>query len=187
MAEDKVQFNLHNVHYAVLTEDGSTASWSTPVAVPGAVSLSLSAEGETSKFYADGIAYYVAIANNGYSGDLEMARFPEQMLQDVWGFELDSAAKVLVEKASTNAKSFALLFEVDGDASGNRYVLYKCAATRPNVGGSTTEDTKTPATQTVTVTASPLADGRIKASTTSQTTEAVKNGWFSSVWGGSAT
>ena len=33
--------------------------------------------------YADGIAYYQAIANGGYSGSLEMARYPDQMLQDI--------------------------------------------------------------------------------------------------------
>lgn len=186
MAENKVQFNLKNVHYAVLTETNNggniSYTWGTPVPVPGAVSLSLSGEGDTNKFYADGMAYYVSVANNGYSGDLEMARFPEQMLQDVWGFELDTTSKVLVEKNGVNAKPFALLFQVDGDQGDNRFLLYNCTATRPNVGGSTTEDTKTPATQSVTVTASPLADGRIKASTTAQTTEAVKSAWFTSVW-----
>lgn len=186
MAENKVQFNLRNVHYAVLTETVeagvSSYAWGTPVAVPGAVSLSLDAEGETNKFYADGIAYYVSVANNGYSGDLEMARFPEQMLQEVWGFELDETSKVLVEKASTNSHPFALLFQVDGDAGNNCFVLYNCTANRPNVGGSTTEDTKEPSTQSVTVTASPLSDGRIKASTTAQTAESVKTNWFKSVW-----
>lgn len=186
MAENKVQFNLRNVHYAVLNEtiEGGIVSytWGTPVPVPGAVSLSLDAEGETNAFYADGIAYYVSVANNGYSGDLEMARFPEQMLQDVWGYELDTTSKVLVEKSDVNAKAFALLFQIDGDAGDNRFLLYNCTASRPQVGGSTIEATKEPSTQTVTVTASPLADGRVKASTTAQTTEAVKNSWFNAVW-----
>lgn len=186
MAENKVQFNLKNVHYALLTETIeagiSSYTWGNPVAVPGAVSLSMDAEGETNKFYADGIAYYVSVANNGYSGDLEMARFPEQMLQDVWGFELDETDKVLVEQAGVNAKPFALLFQIDGDAGDNRFLLYNCTAARPNVGGSTTEDTKEPSTQTVTVTASPLTDGRIKASTTAQTSDTVRNAWFTKVW-----
>ena len=70
MAENKVRFNLKNVHYAVLTETVSTSgtvsySWATPVHVAGAVSLDLSPEGDTSPFYADGIVFYQTIANQG--------------------------------------------------------------------------------------------------------------------------
>ena len=186
MAENKVLFGLKNVHYAVLTETVSQGvpsySWSTPVAVPGAVALSLDAEGDTNTFYADNTAYYVSVTNNGYSGDLEMARFPDSMLEDIWGYELNSADKVLVEKNDVEFKSFALLFQIDGDQNNDYYVLYNCKGTRPAVGGSTTEDSKTPQTKSSTITASPLADGRTMARTTSETTSSVKSGWFSAVW-----
>ena len=90
MTENKVQFNLKNVHYALLTEtitEGTVGySWAVPVRVPGAVNLSLEAQGEITPFYADGIVYYQTVANNGYSGDLEMARFIDQMMKDVWGW-----------------------------------------------------------------------------------------------------
>ena len=64
---NKVKFNICNVHYAPLTagEDGADA-FGTPVAMPGAVSLSLDPNGEPESFYADGVEYY-AINNNANS------------------------------------------------------------------------------------------------------------------------
>ena len=75
---NKVKYNLKNVHAAKLTrtEDGGY-SYETPRAIPGAVSISLDAEGDTSPFYADGIVYFRSVSNNGYSGDLEIALIPE--------------------------------------------------------------------------------------------------------------
>lgn len=84
MPKNKVQFNLKNVHYAPMT-DTTTPAWDTPVPVPGAVSLALEQQGSVSPFHADGIVYYQSASNSGYSGDLEMALFPDQMLEDIWG------------------------------------------------------------------------------------------------------
>ena len=114
MPKDKVLFNLKNVHYAKQTaSDDGAVTFATPVAVPGAVSLSLDAEGDVSKFYADGVVYYVCQSNNGYSGDLEVAMFPESMLTDIWGMT-KSKNGLIVENANAAASNFALLFEVDG-------------------------------------------------------------------------
>lgn len=190
MAENKVQFNLKNVHYAVMTAEGTSPAWDTPVHVPGAVSLALEQQGELTKFYADGIVYWQSSSNNGYEGDLEMARFPDQMRQDIWGEELVQTDNVLIENATVQPKSFALLFQVDGDQTNNYYCLYNCTATRPGVAGSTTNETKEPQTQTSTISAVPLENGDIKASTTATTAEGVKTGWFNSVYqrgGGSKT
>ena len=64
---NKVKFNLKNVHAAKLTEKeegGSTKfEYGVPKAIPGAVSISLDAEGESSPFYADGIVYFRSVTN----------------------------------------------------------------------------------------------------------------------------
>ena len=148
MPKDKVLFNLKNVHYAKQTaSDDGAVTFATPVAVPGAVSLSLDAEGDVSKFYADGVVYYVCQSNNGYSGDFEVAMFPEQMMLDIWGMT-KSKNGLIVENANVQPASFALLFEVDGDTTGRKYVLYNCSATRPGINANTKSETTDPDTQT---------------------------------------
>lgn len=180
--ENKVQFNLKNVHYAVMTTTGDTPAWSTPVKVPGAVSLSLDPQGEVSQFYADGIVYYQSAGNNGYSGDLTMARFPDQMLQEVWKYNLNETDKVLVENINVEQVPFALLFQIDGDADNQYYCLYNCSGTRPPIASQTNENTKTPQTQASTISAAPLENGNVLARTTSETSSAVKEQWFKKVY-----
>lgn len=180
--ENKVQFNLKNVHYAVMTTTGDTPAWSTPVKVPGAVSLSLDPQGEVSQFYADGIVYYQSAGNNGYSGDLTMARFPDQMLQEVWKYNLNETDKVLVENINVEQVPFALLFQIDGDADNQYYCLYNCSGTRPPIASKTNENTKTPQTQASTISAAPLENGNVLARTTSETSSAVKEQWFKKVY-----
>lgn len=180
--KNKVKFNLKNVHYAKLTETDGVVTYGAPVAIPGAVSLSLSAEGDTTPFYADGVKYYVAVANNGYSGDLEIALIPDSFRTDILGDTVDSTAKVVIENALTEPGRFALLFEFDGDQNAIRHVFWNCTATRPSVEGSTTTASKEVSTEKLTIDAAPLADGRVKAKTGPETTETVYNGWYSKVF-----
>lgn len=180
-SENKVQFNLKNVHYAVITAD-DPATWDTPVKVPGAVNIALEQQGELTKFYADGIVYWQSSSNNGYEGDLEMALIPDQMLQDVWGMTKEATDNVVIENAFTQPKSFALLFQIDGDASERLYCLYNCTATRPGIAGATNTETKEPQTQSCTISAAPLSDGRVMAKTSDDTTDEVITAWFTKVY-----
>ncbi len=145
--ENKVKYNLKNVHAAKLSKDEEgNLIYTTPVAIPGAVSISLDAEGDSSPFYADGIVYFRSSSNNGYSGDFEIALIPEWFRVDILKEELDKN-KVLVEKSDvTETEKFALLFEFEGDEYGIRHVLYNCSATRPSIESETKEDTIEPET-----------------------------------------
>ena len=180
--KNKVKFNICNVHYALITvdEDGDV-TFGTPVAMPGAVSLSLEPNGEPSNFYADGYAYYTISNNMGYEGDLELAMVPESIRTDVLKESLDDNS-VLVESANVETANFALLFEFDGDVKKIRHVLYNCSAARPNIESATNEEEIEVQTETLAITAAPLANGYVKARTGDSTTDTVYTGWYTSVY-----
>ena len=180
---NKVKYNLKNVHAAKLTKgDDGNFTYDTPRAIPGAVSISLEAEGDSSPFYADGIVYFRSTANNGYSGDLEIALIPEWFRTEILKELLDSNG-VLVEKAdNTESVKFALLFEFDGDEHGIRHVLYNCAASRPSIESQTKEETIEPRTETLNLTADPREDGLVKSRTGDTTAKATYDGWYGAVY-----
>lgn len=183
---NKVKYNLKNVHAAKLTEtvtNGVTAfSYGTPKAIPGAVSISLDAEGESSPFYADGIVYFRSVTNNGYSGDLEMALIPEWFRTEILQEELDGKG-VLIEKSSNSESvKFALLFEFDGDVNCIRHVLYNCTSSRPSIESETKEDTIEPGTEKLSITADPRSDGLVKARTGDTTDGSTYENWYKAVY-----
>ncbi len=180
--KNKVKYNLRNVHYALLNIDGNgNVSYGTPVPIPGAVSLGLDANGEPSNFYADGYAYFTINNNMGYEGDLEIALVPESFRVDVLNERLDDN-NVLIEDSNAVTANFALLFEFDGDARKIRHVLYKCAASRPSIESQTNEDEIEVKTEKLTLKATPLANGLVKAKTGDNTTDAVYDNWYNEVY-----
>lgn len=180
---NKVKYNLKNVHAAKLKKDtGGAFTYENPKAIPGAVSISLDAEGESSPFYADGIVYFRSTANNGYSGDLEIALIPEWFRIEILKEELDRNG-VLVEKANVSeTEKFALLFEFDGDVNAIRHVLYNCSASRPSIESETKEDTIEPGTETLSLTADPREDGLVKSRTGDTTSADTYTKWYKNVY-----
>lgn len=154
---NKVKYGLSKVFYAIASIDDSThaATYATPKAFPGAVSMSLDSQGELTPFRADNIDYWVGNSNNGYQGDLEMALITDDFKKDILGQAVD-ANGMLVELKDVEAVHFALLFQFEGDDKGTRHILYNCTATRPATAGSTTTDTIEPQTESVQITASSI-------------------------------
>lgn len=183
---NKVKYGICNVYFAVATiATNGTATYTTPKALPGAVSISLDQQGETNKFFADNIVYYTSVANNGYEGDLEVAKLNDDFLKDILGYGTD-ANGILYENAGAPVVHFALIFQFEGDAHARRHVLYNCTCNRPSISGSTKEDSVEPQTETITITATTIHHAGldkdiVKASVTpTETTQ--YNAWNSTVY-----
>ena len=179
---DKVKFGIKNAHiFPITAVNAGIPSYGSPISVPGAVSFSLDAQGDINKFYADNIVYYQSASNNGYEGDLEVALIPDAVFEQIFKYNKDSNG-VIAENVNVEYASFAMTFEEDGDQTGTKFVLYNCTATRPTRNLNTIEESKTPTTQTLTVSAIPLASGDVLAMTTATTPAATINAWHESVY-----
>ena len=187
--ENKIKYGLKNVYYAIATIDSNgAATYGEPVAFPGAVSLSLDPQGDTTPFYADNIVYWTGISNTGYEGTLEVARVIDSFKTDVLGF-IASEKNVLLEDAGAEAIHFALLFQFEGDARATRHVMYNCTATRPSTGSSTKNETVEPGTESLDIRATSIyvagiSGGKdiVKAESSESTDATVYSSWFTSVY-----
>ena len=184
---NKIKYGLKNVYYAKATiASDNTATFGTPVAIPGAVNLTLDAQGDRSPFNADNIEYYVSVANNGYEGDLEIALVPESFEKDILGMVEDNK-DVLLEDANAEPKHFALLFQFEGDQRAKKHVIYNCTATRQSIEGETKGENIDPKTETLSLRAAPIHVSAInkdivKAKTTDTTDATTYSGWNSTVY-----
>lgn len=183
IADNKIEYGLCNVYYAVITGyDVLTKKYTygTPIPIPGGVSVSFSASGDSNPFYADNIVYFDVKTNAGYEGDLEIALIPDSFRINVLGEEeMDG---MLVENSDAQGKEFALMFQFEGDASGRRHVLYRCSSGRPDIASSTKEESTTPNTSTLTITCMAREnDHRIKASLLEAKNKTRYANWFTQV------
>ena len=162
MSANKVKYGLEQVHIAFFSEASTpeAPAWGIPQLIKGAVSFSTSPEGEESEFYADNTKYFTHTSNNGYTGELEMANIPDDVLAEMLGMRIDSNG-MLVESADDKPKEFALMGQIQGDQKNRRFVYYRCKASRPGQESSTTEASVTPTTDTLSLTILPLESNKL--------------------------
>lgn len=126
--KNKVEFGLSNVHIGTYEYDiaAGTVTLGDPMTVPGAVSLSLDVDTEDYKFYADDVVYYSSITDNGESGELTMANFPDEFKLNFLPYkklEDGGLAKIKGERA----KDVYIAFEGKGDKHKRRHILFNVA------------------------------------------------------------
>ena len=184
---NKIKYGLKNVHYAIGTPNTSGGmTYGTPVAFPGAVSLSLEPQGDNTPFYADNIVYWVGNGNNGYQGDFEIARVIDSFKKDVLGMIKDGK-DVLVEDMNAQIIHFALLFQFEGDSKATKHVMYNCTCSRAADAGSTKGESIEPQTETLTLTATSIYSATldtdiIKAEASEDSDSTTYANWFNTVY-----
>ena len=184
---NKIKYGIKNatIFPATIAADGS-ATYGTVIPVPGSVSLSLDQQGETNIFWADNIAYYTGVSNNGYEGDWEVAKLPDAVLTEILGF-VDDTNGVLIEDANAPVVHFAFAFQFEGDAHARRHILYNCTMNRPSVASATREEGIEPQTETVTITATSIYNATldkdiVKASATQADSATQYAAWFTTAY-----
>lgn len=180
---NKVKYGLKSVYYATVTfaNDG-TPTFATPVAIPGAVDMSLSKSGDTYQFYADDGVYFEVADGDVYEGDLEMALIPDGFRTAVLNESADSK-NVMFEGATDTKVHFALLFEFTGDVNAIRHVLYNCTAYESEIAGTTKGESIEVKTEKIHIKARALPNGGyIKAKTGTDTDATTYSGWYGTVY-----
>lgn len=182
---NKVKFGLKNVYISLITETVTSGeisyTYGTPQHLPGAVNLSLDVDGSTNPFYADNVVYYQTVANNGYSGTLEIAMITDWFRTNVLQ-EQAMQNGIIAEYSDKYPKAFAMAFQIDGDETNTLYWYYNCTATRPSVNGSTVEENIEPQTDTLDIAMRARAtDALVRIKSSESTPTATINAWFDAV------
>ncbi len=179
MPKNKVRYGLENLHFAYMKPDNS---WETPIVIPGLVGFNANPDENDVEFYADNIKYYFRKVNNGYTGDVETALIPDEVLAEVLGWIIDSN-DVLVEIADAKARPFALLAQIQGDAKNRRFVYYNCTGGRPGQSSTTQGSSADPQTETMQLEILPIKVGEnLLVKAVAEEGSAAYSNWFNGVY-----
>ena len=138
--QNKVRFGLSNFYFGTFNEasDG-TVTMGSSTHIAGAVSLNMDPDTAESIFWADNVKYYVANRNNGYTGDLVMAKFPDTFKKTALNY-IDVAGGGVAESKLEETKTIYIAFEVNGNAKKTRYIIYNVKPGAITVSNQTTEE-----------------------------------------------
>ena len=149
MPKNKVMFGLKNVHFAEYeVADDGTVTLGSPYHLPGSTEMSLEPESEESTFYADDVKYWTNYSDNGMSGELTNACFPDDFKTRFMNYIALDDGGIGQVKGMQN-KTVAIMFESDGDAEKRRGILYNVTIGQINRTYATTEDQIEPQTATL--------------------------------------
>lgn len=149
---NKVEFGISNLFVGVFDEDSQgNITMGTPEAVPGAVSLTLDAETNETKFYADNTVYWSDYTDNGFSGEVNVALFPESFKLKYLGYEKLANGGVAQVKGAFKPKAY-LMFQAEGDEAARKVIMYNIAFGAISREHNTVGENKEVDTETIPIT-----------------------------------
>lgn len=148
---NKVEFGISNLYIGTWTESGGVVTMGAPYHQAGAVSFSPEVNSEQNTFYADNIAYWSGYSGGTIEGDLEVAMFDDAFKTSFLGYITLSDGGLASVKNATKPNVY-IAFQVEGDDESRRIILYNCSLGSITREYNTIEESKEPATETISVT-----------------------------------
>lgn len=146
---NKVVFGVSNLHVGLYNVSTTgTVTLGTPFAVPGTVNISIEPDSEENKFYADNVAYWTSYSDNGLTGEIENAFFPDDFKTTFMNYVALSNGGIAQIKGQQN-KPVYIEFQAEGDQHARRGIFYNVTLGQITREFSTTEDSIEPATATL--------------------------------------
>jgi len=138
--QNKVRYGLSNFHYGTYTEgEGGAVTLGSCIAIPGAVSINMDPDTAEAIFWADNIKYNVSNRNNGYTGDLVMAKYPDAFKTACLNY-IAVAGGGIAESKLMETKPIYIAFEVEGNVKKTRYIVYNVKPGHITENHQTTEE-----------------------------------------------
>ena len=146
---NKVMFGVSNLHVGTYTVSTTgTVTLGTPFKLSGTVNISMEPESEENTFYADNVKYWTGYSDNGYTGEIENALFPDDFKTQFMNYTTLADGGIAQIKGQQNKKVY-IMFQSEGDESARRGIFYNVSLGQITREYATTEDTTEPATATL--------------------------------------
>lgn len=146
---NKVRYGVSNLYfgeYNVATNGSVTLG--TPYALPGTVNISMEPDSELQEFHADNVVYWSGYSQNGYSGTVENAMFPDDFKIRFLN-HLQLANGGIAEVKGRQPVPVYMMFQGEGDAEARRGIFYNVSLGAITREYATTEETAEPQTATL--------------------------------------
>ena len=149
---NKVEFGISQLHVGTYTvDDHGKVTLGTPYHQKGAVSFSPEEQSELTNFYADNIVYWAGYSGGSFEGDLEVAKFDDEIKTQFLGYRALADGGLANVKNATKPSVY-IAFQVEGDAEARRVIMYNASLGAITREFATIEEEREPATETLAVT-----------------------------------
>lgn len=158
---NKVTFGLKNVHYAVATPgEDDTWTYGEPKRLTGAQELTAEVIAGKTDVYADDRILATLVSNSGSNITLKLTEIDDDFKVAVLGYEKDTNNN-LIEVVNHRNKTFALGYEIQGDAKARRIWYFLCTASPVSDATKTKAESIEPNSVTLSITARSIEVGNL--------------------------